>query len=690
MTTRKWGSEFQVNTTLPGSQDQSSVTALSDGGFMVAWRDNGITDSVIRLQRYDAQGNAVGGEITAPSVGGDQSSPDLIQLANGNLWLSNTDFDSTTDDDAEGAVIDFAGGLVISRQLAGTFDDEEQTAIASLGANGSVGVYLNNSVNGGDIRMDIYNAAGGLVADGFAVNTNVFGTLAGIQQSPEVAANAAGNRIAVTWRDAAAANGEIHARVFDNGGNQIAAEFKVNIPSTSPQQPAIAWISNDRFVVTWSEFSAAPVADTNFSIQFAVYSETGTLIGSQRLANTTTAGVQQASDIVALKDGGFAIAWEDASQTGGDSDSSAIRLQVFNALGEKRGDELLVNTTAFGDQFQVSLATLSDGRIAVTWRDVGTGEVMAQIVDPRDGVVDGTSAADTLYGHDAVGDVITGFDGADSISGLAGDDTIFGGAGGDTLAGGRGDDSAHGGADIDTLNGNQGDDQLFGGKEADTLTGGKGDDEYNGGAGNDVIFEGDGADAINGGADIDKVDYFLAAAGITTSLDGALTATGAAAGDTYISIEHLAGSNFADILRGNASANTIFGRNGDDRIIGAGGADTLLGNAGSDSFAYGNVSESAPSARDQITDFTVVAGNGTTFADRIDLSAIDAIAGGGNNAFAFIGSGPFTAAGQVRVTASGGSDTLVEINTSGASGAEMAIILKGILPTAVFDEDFVL
>ena len=64
MTTRKWGGEFTVNTTTAGVQDQSSVTALSDGGFMVAWRDNGPVDSVIRLQRYDAQGLPVDGELT--------------------------------------------------------------------------------------------------------------------------------------------------------------------------------------------------------------------------------------------------------------------------------------------------------------------------------------------------------------------------------------------------------------------------------------------------------------------------------------------------------------------------------------------------------------------------------------------------------------------------------------------------
>ncbi len=682
MTTRKWGTEFQVNTQSLGNQRQSAVTALSDGGFMVAWTDQNPAIDEIKMQRFDAQGIAVGSEFLPfdDSNGFTGSNPDLVQLTDGNIWFVSDRLNGVTYSD--GQVITLDGTSVRNQYIQGNVSDVH---VASLGSNGAVVV----GTESGDIKMRIYDVTGTLSPTSIPVlaNTNAFGTLSALQEQPAVAANASGTRYAVTWYDGGTTSG-VHCRVFDSGGIELAAEFTAG--TSSGLEPSVTWIAEDRFVLAWADFNPAALDASTYGIYYQVYGTDGTAIGPRGLANTETHEDQSSSDIVSLKGGGFAIAWTDRSTIGGDSSFSAIKLQILNSLGEKRGDELLVNTTTLGLQDDVHLATLADGRIAVTWTDVSSGEVMAQIVDPRDGVVDGTSAADTLYGHDAVGDVITGFDGADTMFGLNGDDNIHGGQGADTANGGRGDDAAYGGADGDTLNGNQGDDQLFGGKEADTLTGGKGDDEYNGGAGNDVIFEGDGADAINGGADIDKVDYFLAAAGITTSLDGALTATGAAAGDTYISIEHLAGSNFADILRGNASANTIFGRNGDDRIIGAGGADTLLGNAGSDSFAYGNVSESAPSARDQITDFTVVAGNGTTFADRIDLSAIDAIAGGGNNAFAFIGSGPFTAAGQVRVTASGASDTLVEINTTGTSGAEMAIILKGILPTAVFDEDFVL
>ncbi len=228
------------------------------------------------------------------------------------------------------------------------------------------------------------------------------------------------------------------------------------------------------------------------------------------------------------------------------------------------------------------------------------------------------------------------------------------------------DNTITGNDGINTLDGRGGNDQLFGAAGNDVLIGGLGDDVLRGMDGNDTILDGVGADVIDGGADVDRVDYVLATSGVTAALDNTLTAAGGAAGDSYVSVEILAGSNFADILRGSAVANVIFGRSGDDRITGAGGPDTLTGNAGNDTFAYDSVSDSALAARDQINDFTVVAGDGTTFVDRIDLSAIDAIAGGGtaNDTFAFIGTAAFTAAGQVRITALGATDTLVEVNTT--------------------------
>ncbi len=102
------------------------------------------------------------------------------------------------------------------------------------------------------------------------------------------------------------------------------------------------------------------------------------------------------------------------------------------------------------------------------------------------------------------------------------------------------------------------------------------------------------------------------------------------------------------------------------------------------------VTDSTVAAPDEINDFTVNPAATAAFIDRIDLSNIDARAGvAGNDAFTFIGSAAFTAEGQIRAVASG-ADTLIQINTTGTSGAEMAILLKTFTAANLAGADFVL
>ena len=89
-----------------------------------------------------------------------------------------------------------------------------------------------------------------------------------------------------------------------------------------------------------------------------------------------------------------------------------------------------------------------------------------------------------------------------------------------------------------------------------------------------------------------------ASAGVTARLDGSAGNSGEAAGDTYVGIEGLMGSNFADTLVGNSGDNRIYGLNGNDVIVGNGGNDTLIGGVGNDIFVF-----NAPSGVATIQDF---------------------------------------------------------------------------------------
>jgi Ca2+-binding RTX toxin-like protein len=94
--------------------------------------------------------------------------------------------------------------------------------------------------------------------------------------------------------------------------------------------------------------------------------------------------------------------------------------------------------------------------------------------------------------------------------------------------------------------------------------------------GADVFFGGDHPDVFNGMAGPfgpfdpgnDTVDYSHATAGVTASLLNPASNTGAAAGDIYLSIENLRGTNFDDILTGDGNNNVLEGGLGNDTLNG--------------------------------------------------------------------------------------------------------------------------
>ena len=155
--------------------------------------------------------------------------------------------------------------------------------------------------------------------------------------------------------------------------------------------------------------------------------------------------------------------------------------------------------------------------------------------------------------------------------------------------------------------------------------------------------------------------------------------SGDAAGDSYVSIRRLTDSRFADTLTGNDLNN---------RLTGNAGADVLTGGAGRDRFAFNTITDSPPgAARDKITDFD--AGTAATVVDQIDLSAIDAETGPGNQAFTFIGTAAFThTRGELRVR-NAGTSAIVAGDKNGDGAADFEIELLNFKPATLRASDFV-
>jgi Ca2+-binding RTX toxin-like protein len=182
------------------------------------------------------------------------------------------------------------------------------------------------------------------------------------------------------------------------------------------------------------------------------------------------------------------------------------------------------------------------------------------------------------------GETLTGTAGDDTIQGLGGDDTLIGGAGADVLDGGTGnDDASYSNASsaviADLLNpmNNTGDAAGDTYISIENLFGSAFNDQLVGNANTTSLVGGAGADILDGTAGITAAGYYTASAGVTANLANSGLNTGDAAGDTYISIESLIGSGFAD---------TLVGDSGNNFLRGGGGADVLDGGAGVDTADY--------------------------------------------------------------------------------------------------------
>lgn len=146
----------------------------------------------------------------------------------------------------------------------------------------------------------------------------------------------------------------------------------------------------------------------------------------------------------------------------------------------------------------------------------------------------------------------------------------------------------------------------------------------------------------------------------------------------------LKGGSGNDELQGGKGADWLQGDGGDDLLWGKAGKDQLVGGSGADIFYFTNVTESnkAAARADVILDFSRLDG------DQIHLAEIDAISGGKNNAFTFLGARNFTkhAGDLIYKVVDGDAQVMGDINGDGK--ADFVIVVDNV--TSLTVNDFVL
>jgi Ca2+-binding RTX toxin-like protein len=566
--------DVRVNTSTGAFAYVPGIASLGSAGHVIVWTGAGMGDDVgIFQRRYDVNGKALGVETrVSTNVVNQQFTQSVAALSGGGYVVA---WSSLGQDGSMGGIytqrFDTAGNRVGVETRANTHTALEQLepTVAGLPDGGYLVAWQSNQQDGSayGVYLQRYDANGAAVGPETRVNS----TAAGEQYGPEIAVLSDGGYV-VVWTTIGQ-DGDLYGvylQRFDAAGNAVGGEtLATNTTRDFQWFPSVAALADGNFVVAWINYAA--FNGGTMDAYARRFNQDATPIGDEFKVNTGLPSNVSRSAITALADGGFVIAYGTMGQR-------------FAADGSRVGGEFQYVGEYDGSSPNPAVAALADGGYAITWAG---HELYAR----RYGA-DGVAKVDYFELRGTAGnDVLNALDGDQTIIGGAGDDTMSAGAGddryvvdqaGDVIveAAGEGNDTVEssvshalapnvenivltGSAAINGA-GNELANVLIGNSAANVLAGGAGDDMYVVDSPADQIVEnfGEGVDTVQS-----AVSYTLGAnlENLTLTGTGVINATG---------------NNLDNVLRGNASGNTLIGGPGNDTYYISGLSDDAVENAG--------------------------------------------------------------------------------------------------------------
>ncbi|KKJ76815.1 hypothetical protein WH95_11025, partial [Kiloniella litopenaei] len=357
------GEETQVNTYTNENQNNSSITALSDGGYVITWTsyDQDGHAHGVYFQRFDASGNPLGGETQA------------------NSYTDNMQYDSSIT-----ALSD--GGYVITW--------------TSYGQDGHAhGVYFQR-----------FDASGNPLGEETQVNTYTNGN----QKDSSITALSDGGYV-ITWTsyEQDGSGTGVYLQRYDASGNPLGGETQVNTVTNDYQNfPSVIALPDGGYVVTWQCLEGATYYSRELS-QF-VYGQSEVRLQHFNAQGEAVDGEIQVNDFVsnqsfslgtyamkpsvtALSDGSYVVTWASDEQ---DGDGLGIYTKRFEAVREKI---LTIENWFLDEESRVSFE-LPDGTV-VTPVIENTAPVAVSGVNTA--VEDGGVVTGTLSASDVDGDTLS-------------------------------------------------------------------------------------------------------------------------------------------------------------------------------------------------------------------------------------------------------------------------------------------
>jgi Ca2+-binding RTX toxin-like protein/fructose-1,6-bisphosphatase len=351
--------DARINTTTANIQRLASVAADADGNFIVVWesiQDPVTGDSGVYAQRFDKDGNRIGGETQIhTNVLGEQTEVSVAMAPTGEFVVTWTS--DVGDGDGTGVFVRRFNSAGVAQPIdpptgpASTSDVRVNTTTdlsqrfsnVAIAPDGSFVVTWSSVLQDGDgygVYAQRFSSTGARVGPEFPVNT----TTASNQQNSHVAIAPDGNFV-ITWssENQDGSSWGVYARLFDSNGDPLTGEILVNQFTTGEQRySTVAMDSDGNFVVTWQSFSQPSETVTTTGIVARRFSRTGTPLGDEFLVNTTTPGDQRFPAVGVAPSGNFVVVW-----TGPDANGTGVYGQRFSPPTSTAPTDILLTPASF-------------------------------------------------------------------------------------------------------------------------------------------------------------------------------------------------------------------------------------------------------------------------------------------------------------------------------------------------------
>ena len=330
----------------PGGNQLNPVVAANTTSYLVVWSDNVVAANGydIRARRFGLDGSALdAADFVVNSIPTlDQTLPAVTTLSNGDFLIAWKDGSKASPDKLLGSIrwrrLRANGTMSAAPELTANLTytgDQLEPAVAALPTGGWVATWTCGSLaqpdnSGTQVRARVFNDSDVPLGPDFKVNISTDRD----QRQSKVAAAPDGT-FYVVWTDygplAKGTDYEIRGRRYAYDAHGVltpGAEQTINTTLALTQSlPAIAAVPGaSQYLVTWQDASKAPPDNSGTAIRGRRVPFDGTLIEEEDQVVTTLLAGNQTAPIVAapVAGGRLLVAWTDASLVG-DTLVSGIR-----------------------------------------------------------------------------------------------------------------------------------------------------------------------------------------------------------------------------------------------------------------------------------------------------------------------------------------------------------------------------